>query len=122
LHRVPGLAVKLAEQAVRQAPGKAGYWNTLGIARYRAGQWEAAVEALEQAEKLAPGKHLGFNAFFLALCRHQLGDPVKARDEYDRGVRWWEENRDKRPAIQQRELKAFRAEAEALLKAPPPRP
>jgi WD40 repeat protein len=122
LHRVPGLAVELAEQAVRQAPGKAGYWNTLGIARYRAGQWAAAVQALEQAEKLAPGKHLGFNAFFLALCRHQLGDPVKARDEYDRGVRWYEENRDKRPAIQQQELKAFRAEAEALLKAPPPGP
>src|SRR5262249_37394356 len=32
MHRAPALAVELAMQAVRQAPGEAPYWNTLGIA------------------------------------------------------------------------------------------
>jgi uncharacterized protein HemY len=122
LGREPGLAVELSEQAVRQAPGKAEYWNTLGVARYRAGQWEAAAQALEQAERLAPGKHLGFNAFFLAQCRHQLGEPVRARDEYDRAVCWCQENRGKLSATQQRELQACRAEAAALLRVSPTEP
>jgi eukaryotic-like serine/threonine-protein kinase len=120
--REPSLAVKVAKQAVRQAAGEPTYWNTLGIAHYRAREWRAAIEALEEAEKRAPGKYFGFNAFFLAMCHHQLGDPARARDHYDRAVRWAQENQGKLSAQQQQELKAFRAEAEALLKAPPPGP
>jgi serine/threonine protein kinase/WD40 repeat protein/tetratricopeptide (TPR) repeat protein len=120
LDREPGLAVELATQAVRQAPESAAYWTTLGAAHYRAGQWEAGLRALEQAEKLAPGKAPGHNVLFMALCRHRLGDPVTARDNYDRGVRWCEEHRGKLSATQQRELQALRAEAEALLRVPPP--
>src|SRR5262249_7045031 len=64
-YRLPTLAVELARQATRQAPREAMYWNTLGIAHYRSGEWDAAVNALEESEKLEPGKYLGFNAFFL---------------------------------------------------------
>jgi len=113
--REPSLAVKLARQATRQAPGEARYWNTLGIAHYRLEDWEAAVKALEEKEKLELGKNLGFNAFFLAMCHHQLGDPVKASDQYDRAVRWCRENQGKLSEQWQQELKAFHAEAEALL-------
>jgi tetratricopeptide (TPR) repeat protein len=122
LHREPGLAVELAKQAVRQAPGEDIYWNTLGVAHYRVGDWEAAIQALEEAEKLAPGKYFSFNAFFLAMCHHQLGDPAKAKEHYDRAVRWCQENQGKLSTAQQEKSKAFRAEAEALLKAPPPGP
>ena len=122
LHREPSLAVELAKRAVRQAPGEAMYWNTLGVAHYRAREWEAAIKALEEAEKLRPGKTFGYNAFFLAMCHHQLGDPVKAKDSYDRAVRWYEENQSKLATGARVELKTFRAEAEALLKATPPGP
>ena len=122
LEREPSLAVELAEQATRQVPGEASYWTTLGIAHYRAGEWQAAVEALEEAEKLTPGERFSLNAFVLALCHHQLGDPVEARDFYDRAVRWGQENQSKLSAQQQQELKDFRREAEALLQAPPPGP
>src|SRR5262249_34949892 len=98
------------------------YWNTLGVAHYRAGEREAAVAALEEAEKLAPGKYLGYNAFFLALCHQRLDDPGKAKDHYDRAVRWGRENEGKLSAQEQLELKAFRAEGETLRKAPPPDP
>jgi len=116
-YRLPNLAVELAKQATRQAPREAIYWNTLGIAHYRSGEWEAALKALEQSEKLEPGKYLGFNAFFLAMCQHQLGDSLKAKDDYGRAVRWCDESQAKLSAQQQQELRAFRAEVEALFKA-----
>jgi eukaryotic-like serine/threonine-protein kinase len=118
----PSLAVELAKQATERVPGNASYWNTLGTAHYRAGEWEAAIRALEESQKLEPNKHLGFNAFILAMCHHQLGDPVKAEDDYRRAVRWCEENQGKLSEQQQQELKAFRAEAEALLRVPPRSP
>src|SRR5262249_43594946 len=113
--RDPAQALVLARQAVRQAPREATYWNTLGVASYRAKQWEAAVRALEEAEDLAPGKYLGFNALFLAMCQHQLGNAAKAREEFDRAVRWSQDHQTRLPAPHQEEFKAFRAEAEALL-------
>jgi tetratricopeptide (TPR) repeat protein len=116
LLRDPGLAVELAQQAVRQAPKEALYWNTLGVAHYRAGEWEAAIKALEEAETLAPAKYFGFNALFLAMCHHQLGDSVKAKDYYDRAVLWCQENQGKLSAAHQEELKRFRAEAEERVK------
>jgi tetratricopeptide (TPR) repeat protein len=112
------LAVEFARQAVRQTPGEARYWNTLGVAQYRVGEWEEAVRALDEAEKLAPGKWVGFNAFVLALCQQRLRDPAKAQGSYDRAVLWCQGNQDNLDSAQQQELKAFRVEAEALLKRP----
>src|SRR5262249_4354891 len=116
------LAVEFATEAVRQAPREARYWSTAGVAPYRVGEWEEAVRALDEAEKLAPGNWVGFNAFVLALCQQRLHDPAKAQGSYDRAVRWCQENQGQLSDDQQQELKAFRAEAEALLKAPPPGP
>jgi serine/threonine protein kinase/WD40 repeat protein/tetratricopeptide (TPR) repeat protein len=119
LYRDPDLAVELASQAVRQAPEATTYRTTLGIAYYRQGEWAAAVQALEESEKREPGTRLGFNAFFLAMCHHRLGDPVKAQDHYDRAVRWCAKNQGTLSAVGRQELKTFEAEGKALLKAPP---
>jgi tetratricopeptide (TPR) repeat protein len=113
--REPALALELAQQAVRQVPREGTYWNTLGVANYRARKWEAAIKALEEAEKLLPGRYFGFNALFLAMCHHQLKDSAKARDYYDRAVHWSPEYQAKLSSPQQQELQAFRVEAEALL-------
>jgi tetratricopeptide (TPR) repeat protein len=117
-HRDPTLALELAKQVVRQAPGEAVYWSTLGVAHYRLGEWEAALTALEEAEKLAPSTPFGSNAFFLAMCHHQLGHPAKASGYYDRAVRWRQEDPDNLDSARKRELQAFHAEAEALLQRP----
>src|SRR5262249_29186881 len=45
----PRRAVALAERAVAQVPRNANYWNTLGVAHYRAGDYPAAWAALEKA-------------------------------------------------------------------------
>jgi serine/threonine protein kinase/WD40 repeat protein/Tfp pilus assembly protein PilF len=118
LYREPSLAVELAAQATRLAPGQATYWNTLGIAHYRAGDWQAAVKALEEAEKLEPGVCLGFNALFLAMSYHRLQNTSSAWHHYEQAIRWCQENESKLSAQMQQDLKAFRTEAEALL-APP---
>ena len=80
------------------------------MARYRAGDWVAAIEALEKAETLAPDKYLAHNGFFLAMAHWRTGPESEARKWYDRAVQWMEKNQPRDV-----ELRRFRAEAEELL-------
>src|SRR5436189_189022 len=43
--RDPAKALELAHKAVELFPKSAPYWVTLGVAQYRAGEWQAAVAA-----------------------------------------------------------------------------
>jgi serine/threonine protein kinase/Flp pilus assembly protein TadD len=110
--RDPARAVALARKAVELEADRAESHNTLGAAFYRTGDWKAAIEALEKAENLAPGKYLAWNAFFLAMAHWQLGEKEHARQEYEQAVSWMEKNRPK-----DEELRRFRAEAQELLTA-----
>ena len=99
----------LARKAVELAPAHPDYPNTLGVAHYRAGDWKAAIVALEKSMKLRKGgdsKHW----FFLAMAHWRLGAKDKAREWYDRAVRWMDDNQPK-----DEELRRFRAEAEDVL-------
>ena len=75
-----------------------------------AGDWKAAIEALERSELLAPGRSRAFNAFFLAMAHWRLGEKDKARERYDRAVEWMDKNQP-----MNKELCRFRAEAAELL-------
>jgi serine/threonine protein kinase/Tfp pilus assembly protein PilF len=107
--RDPGLAVAHARKAVDLAPDIGGFWNTLGVAQYRNGDWKTAVEALMKSVQLRQGGD-SFDFFFLAMAHWQLGEKDKARAWYDRAVAWMDQN-----APQDGELKRFRAEAASLL-------
>jgi serine/threonine protein kinase/tetratricopeptide (TPR) repeat protein len=111
--RDPGRAVELAKDVLAVMPTDDAKWNTLGVAHYRAGDWAAAIAALEKAEALAPGQYLAHNGFFLAMARWQRGEKDKARDWYDRAARWMEKN-----SPDDKELQRFRAEAAALVREP----
>jgi tetratricopeptide (TPR) repeat protein len=113
--RSSALVLLLAEKAVLLDP--AGWYcrNTLGVAQYRFGLWRQAVTTLTGALALSHGQHDGFDLYFLAMSYARLGDAVKARDCFDRAAAWWRAHPELRPE-QQAELKAFRAEAEALLR------
>jgi tetratricopeptide (TPR) repeat protein len=108
--RDPHRAVGLAEEAVKLAQAAPAIWNTLGVARYRAGDWRGAIEALAKSEELGPGTYVGFNAFFLAMAHWKLGQEDESRQWHRRAVQWTEKNRPK-----DEQLGRFRAEAAALL-------
>jgi Flp pilus assembly protein TadD len=112
--RDPGRAVEQATKAVELAPKEGGYWNTLGAAHYRAGDWKAAIEALNRSMELHKGGDSN-DWFFLAMACWQLGDKPQARSWYDKAVGWMEKNQ---PTAE--ELIRFRAEAAALLGLPEP--
>ena len=116
--RDPALAVALATKAVQREPTQGMYWNTLGAAQYRAGDWKAAIQSLRKASQLYQGRLFSHVAFFLAMAHWQLGEKDHARKWYTPAVLWM----DKRDPKNE-ELRRFRAEAAALLglpEQPPP--
>jgi tetratricopeptide (TPR) repeat protein len=75
-------ALRRAEAAVRLAPGDGSILNTLGVARYRLGDYPKALETLEQSEKLN-AMQIGTqpaDLAFLAMAHQQLGHKEQARD------------------------------------------
>jgi WD40 repeat protein/tetratricopeptide (TPR) repeat protein len=108
-YRDPDAAVALAREATRREPKAAAYWNTLGVAQYRAGDWKGAIEALEKAVALNGGGDAA-DGFFLAMAHWQMDTKDQARTWYDKAVTCMETNRPK-----DEELRRFRSEADALL-------
>jgi tetratricopeptide (TPR) repeat protein len=106
--RDPTRAVPLAEEAVRLAPEMGDYWNTLGVAQYRAGKWQDAVTSLHKALELREGGSIDW--FFLALALGQLDEKAEAQKWYGRAIEWMQKNQPNNP-----ELIRFRAEAAELL-------
>ena len=104
----------MARRVVALAPDQSQYWNTLGVALYRAGRFVEAVEVLEQSLARGGGVVDAFDLFFLAMAHHDLGRPGRARTCHDQAVQWWDRQKGLPPRYVQW-LSAIRAEAEAIL-------
>jgi serine/threonine protein kinase len=102
-------AVALARQAVAREPELGAYWNTLGVACYRAGDWRAAVEALERSMTLRSGGD-AYDWLFLAMAYWRLGERESAHHWYEKGAKCMETIRP-----EQDELEGFKKEADAVL-------
>jgi tetratricopeptide (TPR) repeat protein len=85
-------ARELVEKALVLVPESGAAWYRLGLAHYRGGDWKAAVAALEKTERLLEGNIACDVSFFLAMARWQSGDRERARRDYERAVRWLDEN------------------------------
>jgi tetratricopeptide (TPR) repeat protein len=107
--RDPRTAVEMASKAVELAPTYANAWNTLGVAQYRAGDWNAAIEALNKSMELRHGGD-SVDWFFLAMAHWQLGNREAARALHDKAVDWMQK---KNPSDEQ--LIRFRNESAELL-------
>jgi WD40 repeat protein/serine/threonine protein kinase len=105
----PTEAVQLAKRALALDAKSVMYWNTLGAAHYRAGNWKDAIAAFQKATDLRGGGD-GYDWFFQGMAHWQLGQKDEARMCYEKGVGWLEKNMPK-----DEELRRFRAEALALL-------
>jgi tetratricopeptide (TPR) repeat protein len=107
--RDPQRAVQLAKKAVEQAPKEGNYLNTLGVAQYRAGDYKAALAALQESMMLSPGGD-GEDWFWLAMVHWKLGEIDEARNWYHKAVDWMEKSQPKNE-----ELGRIHAEAKDLL-------
>jgi tetratricopeptide (TPR) repeat protein len=110
--RNPPRAVELAEKLVRLAAENAAFRNTLGAARYSAGDWRGAIRDLQKSiDQLGPANPLNaFSGFIAAQAHWQLGEADRAREWFEKAVAWMENGGHDDP-----ELKRFRAAAAALL-------
>jgi WD40 repeat protein len=108
-------ALFAAQKAVELAPASWISRNTLGVVHYRLGQYAQACKELERSLDGSKGESAAFDLYFLAMCHRRLGEAAKARDCYDRAVRWVEEHNGKVAATSAKELQEFRREAEEVL-------
>jgi serine/threonine protein kinase/Flp pilus assembly protein TadD len=102
-------AVALAEEAVALNRSQGTFWNTLGVARYRAHDWRAAVTALLKSVEL-PGGRDSSDWFFLAMAHWHLDEREAARQWFTIALQEMAKN-----SPENDELRRFRAEAAALL-------
>ncbi len=112
-YRDPARAVELAAKAAQLSPKNPYFSSTLGIARYRSGDWKQAVVDLEKTISLrGPDDSSNANeGFFLAMSRlQQLGDKPGARQWFDRGTTWMDRTKSRTD-----EMRRFRVEAAELL-------
>jgi serine/threonine protein kinase/Flp pilus assembly protein TadD len=107
--RDPQRAVVLAKNILKIKPAEGNYWNTLGAAHYRAGDWNAAIQALKKSMEIRKGGD-SIDWSFLAMAHWQLGEKDLARQWYDKAVQWMDKNDPKND-----ELCRFRSEAAELL-------
>jgi WD40 repeat protein/tetratricopeptide (TPR) repeat protein len=114
--RAAATALELAERAVRLAPEESVYLNTLGVAQYRAGRYREAIATLERSLAWSKARWDAYDLFFLAMGHAKVGDRARARDHFDRAVKWTDARKNL-PPKDAAELKMFRAEAEQTLAA-----
>ncbi len=101
-------SLKYARMAFELAPSTDYAPRTLGVALFRKGEWDEAIEHLKIASETSSGS-ANYVWYFLAMCSWRLDEKEKAREWYDKAVKWT----DSQP--ENSELIGFRAEATKLL-------
>jgi len=112
----PARAIVLAQRAVELSPEKGNYWNTLGVACYRAGSWNEAVTALERGLALELQRTTFSNEnvwtwFYLAMAHSRLRQDQQARSCYEKAGKWMAKN-----APQDESLRRLHTEAAEVLR------
>jgi tetratricopeptide (TPR) repeat protein len=76
--REPALALTLAGHVVAKRSDCSVYWNTLGVAYFRTGDFENAISALDRAIALGCGGTF-FDHIFLAMAHARLDNREESR-------------------------------------------
>jgi tetratricopeptide (TPR) repeat protein len=110
-------ALRCSEEACQLEPKNGLYLNTLGVAYYRVGNSEKALETLLRSDQITKTESQGSipaDLAFLAMTHQQLGHPKEAQAELQR----LRERMKDPPWAQNAEARGFLREAEALLAKP----
>jgi tetratricopeptide (TPR) repeat protein len=108
----PAVAIRLAEESLQHGP-VAWHLLALGLAQYRAGQFEAALKHLREAEAIPWAGHRT-TALVQAMAQHRLGHADEARRKLRLATR------NPFPYLHPQDAVVYRVlrrEAEALLRA-----
>jgi tetratricopeptide (TPR) repeat protein len=122
--RDPKGAIAFAKRAVAVTPMEGNFWNTLGVAYYRAGELEEAKNALYRSMELR-SEGDSFDWFFLALIHFKLGHKDRAREWYDRATGRLQQGQQFGGSLtvtQADELYRFEVEAAEVMGLPKPAP
>ena len=95
---------------------KPSYLNTLGVAYYRTGRFEQAVEMLNKAVRTNEKGGNAWDFLFLTMAYHQLGQTALAQSEYEKALAWAKLRSPKQGLAG--ELEMVRKEADGLLNKP----
>jgi Flp pilus assembly protein TadD len=117
--RDPKEALVLARKAVERSGDDPHQTKTLGVALYRNDRFDEAVAVLEKCAEASKDETAAIDLFFLAMCRHRLGDADAAKKDRDRAVAWVRDNGKTLSAVRSDELAAFQTEADGVLAQAP---
>ena len=83
-------AVQLANEAVQIAPEYGGNWNTLGVAQYRASEWQSALVSLNKSIELCklmkPQHSPALDYLYLAMTYWNLDAKDQSLQFYEKAV------------------------------------
>ena len=78
-------SIAYSKEYLQQEPESADYWNSLGIGYYRAGDFDDAIEALNESIARG-GADDARNHYFLAMAHSRRGHEGEAHQWYQRGI------------------------------------
>ncbi len=86
------VAEAIARRAVSHDKDNRYYLNTLGAVLYRNGKYKEAIQMLNKAIAADPDESKPvWDAVFLAMCHHDLGEGDKAQQRLGEAIEWSEE-------------------------------
>jgi len=102
------MSASVAQRMTELDPSAGAIRNTLGVARFYAGDARGAVTALEESIRLSSdGEGDEFDWLFLAMAHLEPGEEEAAVLRYERSLRWLEQDPSQDP-----KMVRFRAEPE----------
>lgn len=84
----PARALDLAKKAVELAPDRIDYWETLGVAQYRNGDWQGTLTAMKKSDDIRRKTGVGERALdwlFIAMAHLHLENHEQARVCFRKG-------------------------------------
>lgn len=119
----PDQGYLFARQAVALAPGEQKYLNTLGVAEFRLGHYDQALQSLNQSLSAGGGPEDGFDLYFIAMCLARMGRWNEGITTLAKAMHWFRSIEPSLPDNFRSELTLIDAEAsEVLTEAAPPLP